>query len=472
MNGMDTHYIRFGTDGWRAVIGDQFTFDNVRLVAQALSDFLLDSGMLRTGVAVSWDTRFMSEHFAKTFAEVVCSNGIAVMLSEGFTPTPVLSHAVKHLGLDAGVMITASHNPYFYNGIKFKNSFGGPVMPDWTSAVQSNLGKNIPRINQKAISKKLRRVNFYDNYSQDIEKFIRWDAVQKAGKSIVFDAMHGCGSGIMRSILKDKIPAVHVIRNELNPLFGSKHPEPIPELMVELMDAVRAKSAFLGIATDGDADRFGIVDRNGEFVQLHDLMPLLFRYLIESRGWSGNAVRTTSMADTIDRMAFKMGRKVIEVPVGFKNIAEKMLADDILIGGEESGGIGYKYHLPERDGILSALLTLEMIGSYETDMAELIQGLRKEYGPFAYGRIDAYHDAGELQNNLTRILENPPHMVDGLEVAKVNMIDGIKIYFADNSWVLLRVSQTEPLARIYVVAKHPDMVNKILRAGKKLITGH
>ena len=260
------------------------------------------------------------------------------------------------------------------------------------------------------------------------------------------------------------------IRSIPDPMFGGLLPEPIPENLGDMSAQFRQGSNMIGLATDGDADRFAVVDENGKFVQLHDLMPLLFRYLLETRDWQGDIVRTTSMADTIDHIAAGVNRQVYEVPVGFKNITEVMLTKDIIIGGEESGGFGYKNHIPERDGILSALLVLEMLADKKQKITELIAELRQQYGPFAYKRIDTHGEIHLLNHNLVRLQNNPPQAIDGKKILNVLTTDGIKFKLEDHTWMLIRVSQTEPLARIYVGGSNEESVNRLALTGKELIT--
>lgn len=463
--------IKFGTDGWRAVIADQFTYDNIKIVAQAWSDFINETDPKPKGIAVSYDTRFLSDQFARTIAEVIASNDIPVYLSTRFTPTPVLSFSVKNKKLAGGVMVTASHNPYFYNGIKFKDTYGGPILSETTNQLSKKLYKNSPIIDKVLIKKNLNEVNFLVDYKNQIKKYINFDLVNELEGLILIDPMHGAGIGIINQFLTDSKLTINNLNDQPNPLFNNKHPEPIPENLKDLKQAIISKKALLGIATDGDADRFGILDYGGKFVQLHDLMPLLFEYMVKSRDWDGNVVRTTSMANTIDKVATKYGRNVSEVPVGFKNVTEVMLNEDILIGGEESGGFGFKNHIPERDGILSALLILELQAHYKTTISELVKDLRKNFGPFAYGRVDRYSKYELLQSNMQKLQRSNLKTVLNYNITSTNLNDGIKLYFDNQSWMLIRVSQTEPLARIYVGSTKQSIVQKLLDAGVKLITG-
>jgi phosphomannomutase len=419
------------------------------------------------GVAIGFDTRFMSERFARKIGKVLKANGIKVYLSDQFIPTPVLSFNVKHRELDAGLMVTASHNPYYYNGLKFKASYGGSAMKDLTNSIEQNLYQS-PVPNHQQIE--LASCDFIKDYKNHLEKIINFDIINSFHGKIIFDSMYGAGSGFLQQFIAESSIKLESINNKINPNFGNILPEPIPDNLQKLRARVKSSDAILGIATDGDADRFGIIDDEGNFVQLHDLMPILFEYLVKFRDWPGNIVRTTSMADTIDKIADQYNREVFEVPVGFKNVCEKMLTDDILIGGEESGGFGYKNHIPERDGILSILLVLEMLAREETTIKEKVNTLRQKLGPFAYDRIDQYCDREKTARNMAKLKSDPPDRIGEYKINNINTIDGIKFYLEKDAWMLIRLSQTEPLFRIYVAARDQEAVDNILKSGKKLLT--
>ncbi len=462
--------IYFGTDGWRAIIADKFTFENVRKISQAFSNYLEAEDKLHQGIAISFDTRFLSRRFARQIAEVLASNKIPVFLSQQFTPTPILSFAVRHRHLAGGMMVTASHNPYFYNGVKFKAQYGGPALSEMTAKIESYLEGKPPQHQSNRISQYLTLVDFFPDYFNHIQNYLDHNLLNSLSIKIVYDPMYGAGCGYLDNILQQmKIPFV-TIHNHPDPYFGQLLPEPIPSNLSDLKNAVIDHHAQVGLATDGDADRFGVVDGQGNFVDLHDLMPLLFSHLVQSRGWSGHVARTTSMADTIDKVAATKDRTVHEVAVGFSNVTRKMLEDDILIGGEESGGFGYKNHIPERDGLLSCLLLLELLASEKAPLHELVSNLRQKYGPFHYGRMDKYFNVELLQQNMQRLRESPPAKINNLSVKKISLLDGIKLYLEDLSWILIRVSQTEPLVRIYVTSDSSEKVQNLLTEGLTLIT--
>jgi phosphomannomutase len=462
--------IQFGTDGWRAIIAEDFSFLNVRRVAQALSDYLYAKNLAGQGVAIGYDVRFQSDRFARSIAEVLASNAIPVQLSHSYIPTPALSYAVVRWGLAGGIMVTASHNPYFYNGIKFKGGYGGSALPLMTSTIEKYLDWQPVRHEPQLIRKYIHEENFFSAYRQQLLEYINQELLSRFRGQIILNPMHGAGSKYFSALLSHLNLDFRYLNDYPDPLFGGTMPEPIPANLKNQAIKIRSQKAVLGLATDGDADRFAVLDKNGNFVQLHDLMPLLFRYLLESRSWSGNVVRTTSMANTIDRMAHRYQRRVIEVPVGFKNICEQMLHEDILIGGEESGGFGFKGHIPERDGLLAALLVVEMLAAGQGSISDLVAELRREFGPFYYRRFDQPADPTLLYTNLTNLSTNPPAVIAGLVVESIATADGLKIYFTDHSWMLLRVSQTEPLGRIYVGSDAAEKVESLIKAGVALLT--
>jgi len=461
--------IKFGTDGWRAVIADQFTFENVNRIAQAVSDYLSDQTPKSTGIALGYDTRFLSRDFANTAARIIAANQIPVYLSNRYITTPMLSFAVRQRGLSLGLMITASHNPYSYNGIKFKGPYGGSASTEMTQTVASLIKSDSPQINTQNSRKNIHKLDFFSDYYDHIINYIDFDLIKQVKQSLVLNPMHGAGCGYLPEFLSESSMQLIVMHNTPDPYFGSQLPEPILKNLGEHQQVVSAGPNRIGIALDGDGDRFGVIDEQGQFVELHDLMPLLFSHLIDSRGWSGMAVRTSSMATTIDKVAQEYGRQCLETPVGFKHICQRMLDNDVLMGGEESGGFGYKNHIPERDGILSSLLLLEMLGQRQTRLSQLIQALRKKYGEFYYKRVDKYWSSDVLQQNMQQLRARPPEQIGDYPVQQVSSVDGIKFYFSDGSWMLMRISQTEPLGRIYVASDQPKKVSHLLKQGIKLL---
>lgn len=462
--------IRFGTDGWRGIIADDFTFENVRAVTQAFCDYASLSGDVRQGIAISYDTRFLSQEFAQIIAEIAASNRMPVLLSSQVTPTPALSFAVKHHNLFAGIMVTASHNPYYYNGIKFKEHHGGPASEKTTEGIEKLLHKNKYSIDRRLIGKYLQKVDFLPAYIAHLKKYVDFPLLKSSRLRMLYDPMHGAGSRVMETLLRESSLGVLAINDKVDLAFGERLPEPVLANLQDLQRGMRTGKYDLGLATDGDADRFSVLAPDGEFIQLHDLLPLLCEYLIKSRKWSGNIVRTTSMANMIDKVAEEHQRTVTEVPVGFRNVAAKMLCDDILIGGEDSGGFGYKMHIPDRDGILSCLLTLEMLAARKTGISKLVRELRERYGPFHYENLSCHSDPAVLRKNMASLRRRPPSKIGNFKVDRVNLLDGIKFYLEDDSWTLLRVSDTELVGRIYAGSANMETAAELAKAGEKLLT--
>ena len=476
--------IKFGTDGWRAVISDEFTFANLRQVAQAVADMLSQKVSGRPpSVVIGYDTRFLSDRYAAEVANVLAANGIDVALSRGDCPTPALSHAVRARRADAGVMITASHNPPRYNGFKLKGPDGGPALPEVTRQVEAFLERNrsegrAPRLlpwrmedgelpaadGHGAIS----RFDPLPGYLAHLRTLVDFDSIARARPRVVIDPMYGAGRGYLATILREIGCEAREIRGELNPGFGGIHPEPIQRNLGALIDAVLAGQYDLGLATDGDADRIGAVDARGTFVDPHRIFTLALQYLVEERGLRGSVVKTVSTTQHIDRLCEQYGLPLHEVPVGFNHICDLMAQEDVLIGGEESGGITIRGHIPEGDGLLMGLLLLEIVAVRGRRLHELIEELMARLGPVHYGRDDrqmAPYDKSEL---MRRLLSRVPERIAGLPVSRVDNADGIKYRFGNDGWLLIRPSGTEPLLRVYAEARDQALVRELLVAGAAL----
>jgi len=461
--------IRFGTDGWRAPIADSFTFENVRRVADAYAAWLKQQETANKNMAVGFDTRFLSDRFAEAFAQQLEGNGVNALLSDRFLPTPALSLYVARNKLAGGVMFTASHNPYFYNGIKFKGEYGGPMLPRWTHRIETLLAAKVKAANRDDPA--LLAVDMLTPWLNSLKAYTGAEKLKALkGKTIVFDAMHGAGCAVAEQL--EELTGLNVLklRDHPDPMFGGVNPEPLMPALQPLADAVVQNKALCGFATDGDADRFGVIDEKGAFIELHDLLPLLFEHLVKNRGGKGRIVRTSSMADTVDKMAAEHKTEVCEVAVGFKNITEEMLKGDVLIGGEESGGFGFAGHIPERDGVLSCLLFLELLAERNVPPSRLVDELRERFGPFHYRRIDAYGKPDALRSNLQNLLRQPPDAIAGRKVERIVSKDGIKFYLED-AWMLIRLSDTEPLFRVYCGGGDEAIVKKLLAAGREMMQG-
>src|SRR5438270_9281002 len=379
------HPIKFGTDGWRGIIADDFTFDNVRRVAGAIASYVLKHEDASRGLIVGYDTRFGSPRFARAAAEVLAGAGIPIRLASDSSPTPAISFAVKSTGAAGGVVITSSHNPWNWNGVKFKAKFGGSATPAIMKIIEDELRAGAMPAGNKA---GIEEVDLKPAYIEAICRFVDLDLITKANFKFAVDAMHGSGRGMLAKIFSEHGINFIAIRQELNPLFPGMNPEPIEPHVALLQETVVKEKCHAGLATDGDADRIGAVAEDGSFVDSHKIFSILLRWLLERKKWPGEVVRAFNTTRMLDRIAAKHGRKLNECSIGFKYIADLMMDREIMIGGEESGGIGYSRYLPERDGILNSLLLANVLAEEKKPLGELVASLQREYGPHYYGRRD------------------------------------------------------------------------------------
>ena len=467
--------IKFGTDGWRAIIAEDYTYANVRICAQAVADYLKEEGKGAAGVVVGYDTRFASEGFAAAVAEVVGGNGLKVWLAERAIPTPVVSFAVLHYNAGGGVVITASHNPGTYNGFKYKPDYAGSASPEVIASLEE-------RIEQIYESHAVQRqpiqelVNYgtvqyadpTDAYLERVKQLVDLSAVQTAGLKVVADAMHGAGAGYFGRLLEGGSTQVVGIRQERNPAFPGIAPEPITPNLSALVGAIRDEVADVGLATDGDADRIGLVDERGTFINQHQVYALLLLYLLEFRGMRGPAVRSVTSSVMADRLCEIYGVPLYETAVGFKYIGPKMTETGAIMGGEESGGFGFAGHIPERDAIVSGAFLLDLMVQLDRPMSGVIEYLQDKVGQFYYDRADVHFPPDEREKILQRVAASQPAEIDGSKVVGVNEIDGYKFSAEDGSWLLIRFSGTEPLLRIYTETTSPDRVQRILGEGRRI----
>ncbi|MFN7035425.1 MAG: phosphoglucomutase/phosphomannomutase family protein [Bellilinea sp.] len=479
--------IHFGTDGWRAVISDTFTFNNLRLVAQAIADAVATDGWLNGQgnglnpdarvMVVGFDTRFLSDRYAAEAARVLAANGYKVHLAQADAPTPAISYAVRHLNAIGGIMITASHNAPRYNGVKLKAAFGGSASPEQCRKVEVYLndneaqarGPNLMEFEQARQLSLIQRFNPIPAYADHLRRLIDFDLIAENPQRIVVDSMYGSGRGVIRSILQGSGCEVFEIRGEMNPGFGGVHPEPISRYLGALAGAISTGAGSFGLATDGDADRIGAMDERGNFVDPHKIMALALRYLVKKRGWQGSVVRTVSTTRMIDRLAHKYGLPLHETPVGFNHIADFMLKEDVLIGGEESGGISFKGHIPEGDGILMGLLIVEMVADSGGSLVDLVDDLLSEVGPAFYERRDLRLKHPVAKDKMTARLQNEaPAQIGGETIVEVSTRDGVKYILSDDSWLLIRPSGTEPVLRVYAEGRSMEMVKELLRYGEQV----
>jgi phosphomannomutase len=461
-----TTSIKFGTDGWRGIIADDFTFDNVRRVAGAIAAYVLKHEDARRGVIVGYDTRFVSPQAARIVAEVLAGAGIPVKLANDYTPTPAISFAVKQLGAAGGVVVTSSHNPFNWNGVKFKGKFGGSGTPAIMKVIEDELGMGaMPSAPKTAIEE----VDLKKPYIEAICRFADLEAIAKANFKFAIDSMYGSGRGILTGIFKDRGIRHVAIRQELNPLFPEINPEPIIPHIAKLQQTVVQEGCDAGLATDGDADRIGAVAEDGSFVDSHRIFSVLLQWLLVRKKWPGEVVRAFNTTRMVDRIAAKHGRKMNECSIGFKYIAYLMMEREIVIGGEESGGIGYSRFLPERDGLLNSLLLANVMAEERKPLGQLVADLQREYGQHHYGRRDLRIPEDMKQQAILRARSKATNRLGSYAVLQKEDMDGIK-FFLDaptggdgaEAWVLFRASGTEPLLRVYAEAASPELVNEIL----------
>ena len=465
--------IKFGTDGWRGIIADDFTFDNVRRVAGAIASYALKYEEAQRGVFVGYDARFASPRAAQVVAEVLAASGIPVKLANDYTPTPAISYAVKHQGAAGGVMVTSSHNPWNWNGVKFKAKFGGSATPAIMKRIEEELAAGAMPKGTKAT---VEEVDFKKAYVAAVSSFVDMDLIAKTKFKFAVDAMYGSGRGVLTGIFAGRGVQYVAIREELNPLFPGINPEPIEPHTAMLQETVVREKCDAGLATDGDADRVGAVAEDGSFVDSHKIFCVILRWLLERKNWPGDVVRGFNTTRMIDRIAAKYGRKLHETPIGFKYIADLMMEGDILMGGEESGGIGYSRFLPERDGVLNCLLLANVMAEEGKPLGRLVAELQREFGAHYYGRRDLHIPEEMKQSAIERARSESTQTLGRYRVIKKEHMDGVK-FFLDaptnrdgaEAWLLFRTSGTEPLLRLYSEASSPELVRELLAAGESFV---
>jgi phosphomannomutase len=465
--------IKFGTDGWRGVIAEDFTFDNVRRVAGAIASYVLKYEDPKHGVIIGYDTRFASPQAARVAAEVIAGAGIPVQLANDYTPTPAVSYAVKNLGAAGGVMVTSSHNPANWNGVKFKGKFGGSATPDIMKKLEGELNAGaIPRGNKATIEE----MDLKPPYVGAICRFADLSLIKKTKFKFAVDAMYGSGRGVLTGIFRENGVEHVAIRQELNPLFPGINPEPIEPHVKMLQEIVEREKCDAGLATDGDADRIGAVAEDGSFVDSHKIFCVLLRWLLERKKWPGDVTRAFNTTRMIDRIAAAHNRKIYETSIGFKYAAELMMEHEILIGGEESGGIGYSRFLPERDGILNCLLLANVMAEEGKPLGQLVADLQRDFGSHYYGRSDLHIPETMKQSAIQRARDEGTRELGGYRVRKKEHLDGVK-FFLDaptngkgaEAWILFRASGTEPLLRLYSEAASPELVKAILTSAENFV---
>jgi alpha-D-glucose phosphate-specific phosphoglucomutase len=479
--------VKFGTDGWRGIIADDFTYENVRVAARAIALYVLEHEDAQAGVCIGYDTRFGSKSFARVVAEVLAGAGIPVGLANKVTPTPELSFAVRGHKAAGGVMITSSHNPAEWTGVKYKASYGGSGSPSIISSIESYLDKPVPAAVNPTHDDKtvmngapglITEVDFAPPYVAALEAFVNLKAIRESGFRFLIDTMYGAGAGYIAGIFDRAGIPYATMRSEVNPAFPGINPEPIMPHIAATREVVVAERCAAGLITDGDADRIGAVDEHGNVVDAHKIYAVLLQWLLTRKGWPGDVTRAFNTTKMLDRIAAKYGRRLHEHGIGFKYVCDLMLQQEILIGGEESGGIGISRHLPERDGLLNSLLLANVMADEGKTLGELVAALQAEYGEHQYGRVDM-HISEALKQSAIRRAKAGVSDVAGLKVLRVETLDGIKFFLenracadkenAAETWLLLRASGTEPLLRVYCESCSVESVAIVLKAAQAFV---
>ena len=463
--------IKFGTDGWRAIVADGFTFDNLERVARATGQWLLKQYGPDPSVALGFDTRFEGEAFATHAACVLASLGVRVRLADSFVTTPAVSWATLEEGHSAGIVVTASHNPPKYNGFKIKADFGGPATPEMIADVEAELGKlnktfALRSYEELEAEGLIERFDLRTAYIDLLRERIDIDAIKEAGVRVAYDAMFGAGQGIVTELLG--ISHVVELHNELNPGMHGQAPEPIARNLMELQTAVVDEHVAAGLGTDGDADRIGMFDEEGVFVDSHKILALLVRYLYEEKGLRGSIVKTFSTTDMLDRMAEVYKLDIETTPIGFKYIGPKMVEADVLVGGEESGGMAVKGHIPERDGLYIGLTIVEMMVRRERSLSGLVRELMEDFGPHYQSRSDLHTTEERKQAVLKMLKKDGLDAVGGRSVVATETLDGFK-FRVDGGWLMFRPSGTEPVLRIYSEAGSQEEADALVQDGIAIV---
>ncbi len=467
--------IRFGTDGWRAIIAEDFTFDNVRVCAQATAEYFKRAGTAGRGIVVGYDTRFESDAFAAAVAEVLAANGVPVFLCDRAAPTPVIGYAILTHEAAGSIVITSSHNPAAYSGFKLRTEHASAAPPDVIAEVErlvaETADRDVPRLplEDAKLQGLVRMIDPRPAYLEHVGKLVDLDRLKSAGLRIVIDPMHGAGAGYLAEMLSGGSDEITEIRGEVNPAFPGMHnPEPIPRNLDVTVQAVRASGAQVALCTDGDADRIGVIDGNGEFVNQLQVFALLAYYLLEVRGLRGPMVKSVTTTSMIGKLGAIYGVDVHETGVGFKFLGPKMRETDALIAGEESGGFAFRGHLPERDGVLSGLYVLDLIAQRGKDLPAIIEEVYAKVGPHYYDRIDVTMTGDERDRIAALLPELGPREIAGIAVTGTDRTDGLRFLLEDGQWALIRLSGTEPLMRIYTEVHSRDRVQPVLEAVRGL----
>ena len=467
--------IKFGTSGWRSIVADEFTFRNVRIVCQGIAQYLRQEKIGQRGVIIGYDARFMGERFAQVAAEVLSAHGIPSLLCDRDTPTPTISYHILKRKLAGGINISASHNPPDYNGIKFTPAWGGPALPETTKAIEQRIipllhGEHIKWLPwERATADGLvRYLDAKPEYLTGLETHIDCEKIRGQRLRIIMDPLYGTSREYLDEFLRQAGCKLALLHHWRDPYFGGLRPEPAPDTLKDLQEAVLREQAHLGLATDGDGDWFGIVDADGTFVDPNLILALLLDYLIQTRKWTGWVARSVATTHLVDAVANLHELSVHETPVGFKYIGELLAKGEVVMGGEESAGLSIQGHVPEKDGILACALVVEMVAHTGKTLRELRDDLFSRVGTIFTAREDLKIDQG-MRQALDKIVETPPKSFADMEVVQINRLDGCKLLLGDGSWFLLRPSGTEPIVRCYSEAKTEDRLKQVVQAGRTLL---
>ncbi len=468
--------IKFGTDGWRAIMAEEFTFPNVRIVAYAIAKYIKEQKKESKGIVIGYDTRFLSDKFAETCAQVMMAADIKVYLMERDAPTPVTAFTVLEKNAAGAIMLTASHNPPYYNGLKFIPEYGGPANTQITGQIEANIATIMPNekilemsIEKGVAAKKIEKIDPSEAYFKKIHELVDFETIRKSKITVAYDALYSTGRNYVDTLLAQNGIKTRVIHNMRDPLFGGGMPEPSAENLTQLISIVKDNKLTIGLSTDGDADRFGIVDSLGVYLTPNQVISILFLHLIKRRKFQGSVVRTVATTHLIDKIAAKHNITVHEVPVGFKYICEKMLTENVIIGGEESGGLSILGHIPEKDGILADLLMCEVAAIENKPLSIVFKNIMDEYGEVYTDRINIHLKNDEQKNAIMLKLKvDPPSFIQNVKVNSVNDIDGYKFTLKDGSWILVRASGTEPVLRMYIEGVTRDMQRKLQKFAEDL----
>ncbi|MFW6210682.1 MAG: phosphoglucomutase/phosphomannomutase family protein [bacterium] len=469
---MPAKEIKFGTSGWRGIISDDFTFENVRIVVQAIADFIKSKKNLRgKPVIVGGDARFLSEQFCAAAAEVLAGSGIKALVCDRDTPTPVISYEVIRRKAAGGINFTASHNPAEYSGIKFSPSWGGPATIAETGAIEVNIKKikTVKKMDFETAVKKgmIKKFDPKPYYMKRIKEIVDFSAIKKSRIKVIVDPLYASARGYLDTLLKDAGADVTVINDHRDVLFGGFPPEPAEKNIRDLILEVKRKKAFLGVAADGDGDRYGVIDADGSYIPANKILPLLLDYLIRTRGWKGSVVRSVATSHMVDAVAALHNRKLYETPVGFKYIGEIMIKEDIVIGGEESNGLTVHRHIPEKDGIIACLLVVEMAAKTGRKIKDMIKELEKKTGSFYTARKNYRLTEAKKEKLIKKLSDGKFKKIGQFEIKDINTKDGFKYILGKDIWVMTRFSGTEPVVRLYAEAKSRKMLKEVMAAGEK-----